>query len=78
MINVMLDHEQTGKNLKSARIEAGLKVDHVRQACGFKNPQSVYNWERGVRSPSTDHLGIISKLYNKPIGSLLATTCIDS
>jgi transcriptional regulator with XRE-family HTH domain len=49
--------------LRSARVEAGLSQREVSEKLGYRTPQFVSNWERGVSSPPGRMLRKIAEIY---------------
>ena len=56
----VIDMEETGKNIKRLRKEAGLTVRSLQEIMGFTFPQAIYKWERGTTVPTIDHLVILA------------------
>lgn len=56
------DKEMFGRYLKKHRVAAGMSQQELRAALGYKTPQYVSNWERGVCGPPFEQLGEICHL----------------
>lgn len=52
---------QVGMTLKRARIEAGYSQSDLAARLGYKTPQYISNYERGICLPSLKVLGAIVK-----------------
>lgn len=52
-----------GKFLKRARVKAKLSQGDVRDLLGYKTPQIISDWERGVCGPPIHMLACICKAY---------------
>lgn len=54
--------------LKEARSRSGLSQGEVSETLGYKSPQFISNWERGLSLPPDHQLTEIVDVYNlKPI-----------
>lgn len=49
--------------LKVARTSSGLSQRDVADRLGYKTPQFISNWERGLSYPPTEAIKTLSKLY---------------
>lgn len=54
--------DQIGKVLRRARLSAGYSQSDLAKALGYKTPQYISNYERGVCLPS---LKVIGKIVRK-------------
>jgi len=68
LIKAALRHHQKslGTLLRQWRKSAGLTQEQVRQQLGYESPQIISNWERGVATPSIQHLRRIIEIYAVP------------
>ena len=49
--------------LRKARLEAGLSQGNVARKLGYRSPQIVSNWERGLCQPPTKKMLQLCRLY---------------
>lgn len=73
-IYIMIDQEETGRNILDLMHRQGLKVRDIQEACGFEQPQAVYKWIHGQSLPSIDNLLILAKLFGSTMEGILATS----
>ena len=73
-IYIMIDQEETGRNILNLMNRQGLKVRDIQEACGFEQPQAVYKWLHGQSLPSIDNLLILAKLFESTVEGILATS----
>ncbi len=73
-IYIMIDQEETGRNILDLMHRQGLKVRDIQEACGFEQPQAVYKWIHGQSLPSIDNLLILAKLFGSTVEGILATS----
>ncbi len=52
-----------GEYLRQKRIKAKLTQGKVALSLGYKTPQFVSNWERGLASPPLDKISRLVQLY---------------
>jgi transcriptional regulator with XRE-family HTH domain len=52
-----------GSYLKDKRENAGLSQGDVKMLLGYKSPQLISDWERGICGPPRDALSKIVKAY---------------
>ncbi len=52
-----------GSYLKEKRELAGLSQGDVKQLLGYKSPQLISDWERGICGPPRDSLAKLVKAY---------------
>ena len=64
---------KTGKNIRTLRTNAGLKVRDIQEVMGFESPQAIYRWETGNSVPKIDNFVILSKLLQVSINDILVT-----
>lgn len=72
-VNVMIEMEATGRNIRRIMAQRGVRVRDVQQACGFEQPQAVYKWLHGQSLPSVDNLVILSIVLNTTVEGILVT-----
>lgn len=60
--------------LKEKRLAAGLSQSAVAKKLGYKSPQFVSNWERGLSDPPIQTLRKISVLYNVSLEEVYRVT----
>lgn len=65
-----------GKILKEGREKAKLSQKEVSDHFGYKTPQFVSNWERGVSHPPVESIKKLSKFINVP-AKTIARACAD-
>lgn len=53
-----------GKQIKKARLQAGLTQKQLGELLGGKGVSTVSEWESGKRSPDVDLIPIMSKILN--------------
>ena len=68
---IVLDTEQTGKNLRALREKHNLTIAQIYRTFGITK-QSMYRWEDGSHVPTVDHLVLLSELYGVPIDEIVA------
>lgn len=52
-----------GKFLKRARVKAGLSQGDVRDLLGYKTPQIISDWERGICGPPLSSMRKLKRAY---------------
>ena len=66
-----IDPVQTGKNIRSLRLQRNLSVRDVQTFLGLDHPQAIYLWQKGKNLPSVDNLCALSVLFGVPIEDIL-------
>lgn len=61
----------TGRRIKRLMNGAGVTVQEAREIFGFKNPQAIYKWLRGLSMPSIDNLLILAAVLNVPVDEII-------
>lgn len=61
----------TGQNINRKRLEAGIEVKDIQEACGFSSPNAVYKWIHGQNLPTIDNIIILASLLNVSINDIL-------
>ena len=72
-----IDVEASGKNINRIRIEKKVKVTYIQETLGLSAPQAIYKWLSGKGLPSTDHLLVLSHMFDVPIEKLLVYRLIE-
>lgn len=67
----VINTTKTGANIKRFRIESKLSISEVQECFGFRTPQAVYKWERGLSIPSIDNLVLLSRMFQTTIDEIL-------
>jgi len=73
---VIIDIEQTAKNIKDAMIKANKSYKDIQEACGFTTRNAIYKWTEAKGLPALDNLVIIAYECNVSIDDLVALTRI--
>lgn len=68
---IVLDIEQTGKNIKALRESHNIKISKLSEMIGVAKAP-IYRWEDGSHVPTVDHLVFLSELYGVPIDAIVA------
>ena len=68
-----VDMAQTGANIVRLRKAAGLTVQDLQNAFGFRSPQAIYKWQSGAALPTVDNLIILAALLQVRIDDILVT-----
>lgn len=55
-----INMEDTGRNIRRLRENAGLTVKDIQDIFGFATPQEIYKWQRGTAMPTLDNLVVLS------------------
>lgn len=61
----------TGENFNRMRLEAGIAVKDVQEACGFSTPNAVYKWIHGQSLPTIDNMLILASMLNVTLNDIL-------
>ena len=61
----------TGENINRMRLEAGIAVKEIQEACGFSTPYAVYKWIHGQNLPTIDNMLILASLLNVTLNDIL-------
>lgn len=61
----------TGENINHMRLEAGIAVKDVQEACGFSTPNAVYKWIHGQSLPTIDNMLILASMLNVTLNDIL-------
>lgn len=61
----------TGENINRMRLEAGIAVKDVQEACGFSTPNAVYKWIHGQSLPTIDNMLILASMLNVTLNDIL-------
>ena len=69
-----IDLAQTGANIVTLRMAAGLTVADIQMVFGFNSPQAIYKWQNGPALPTVDNLIVLAALLNVRIDDILVTT----
>ena len=69
-----IDLAQTGANIVTLRMAAGLTVADIQMGFGFNSPQAIYKWQNGTALPPVDNLIVLAALLNVRIDDILVTT----
>ncbi len=59
----MRKQSNLGKFLKEKRVKSGLSQKQVSEKFGYKSPQFVSNWERGVSTPPIKTIKKLAEVY---------------
>lgn len=59
------------ETLKRLRLKNGLTQEDVAKALGFSSPSIVTMWESGDRTPRTEKLVALARLYKCTVDDLL-------
>ncbi len=70
MINVSINMEKTGANIKSLIKASGYSVEEIMGFTGVSSPQAVYKWTSGKSIPSPENSLILSRLLGIRIEDL--------
>lgn len=61
----------TGQNINRMRLEAGIAVKEIQEACGFSTPYAVYKWIHGQNLPTIDNMLILASMLNVTLNDIL-------
>lgn len=61
----------TGENVNRKRLEAGIAVKDIQEACGFSTPNAVYKWIHGQNLPTIDNIIILASLLETTVDDIL-------
>lgn len=61
----------TGQNINRKRLEAGIAVKDIQEACGFSTPYAVYKWIHGQNLPTIDNIIILASLLETTVDDIL-------
>lgn len=67
----VIDTAATAGKIRSECTKRGYSARFVQEAFGIGSIQSVYNWFRGVRTPSLDNMLALSCLLEMPMEELI-------
>ncbi len=67
-----IDMTATGRNIHSMRINAGMTIKAIQQACGV-TATAVCNWQRGKAMPTIDNLVILAQIWDVKIDDIIVT-----
>ena len=70
-INISVNMEATGKNIKRLTQAAGLSVKDIMEITGITTEQAIYKWDRGRSIPSTEVQLILAAALGKSIEEIL-------
>lgn len=60
----------TGQRIKQLRINAGLTIRDIQNACGLSST-SVCNWQNGKAMPTIDNLVILAALLQVKLDDII-------
>lgn len=72
-INISVNMEATGKNIKQLAQAAGYSVKDIMEITGITTEQAIYKWYRGQSIPSTEVQLILAAALGKTIEEILVT-----
>lgn len=61
----------TGQSINRKRLEAGIAVKDIQEACGFSTPNAVYKWIHGQNLPTIDNIIILASLLETTVDDIL-------
>ena len=61
----------TGENINRMRLEAGIAVKDIQEACGFSTSYAVYKWIHGKNLPTIDNMLILASLLETTVEDIL-------
>lgn len=71
ILNVFVDMQATGENIKQLRKQNHYKVFDLATALGLESEQAIYKWQRGQCLPNADNLVRLSILFGCHIDDIL-------
>ena len=69
-MNITLDIENTGRNIKDICREQGVSVDDIACMLGV-SAQTIYSWFSGTKMPTVDHLIELADVLDVTVDELL-------
>ena len=65
-----IDMEATGQNIRKLRVQSGMTIRDVQNACGI-TATSVCNWQNGKSVPSVDNLVILAQIWHVKMDDII-------
>ena len=69
---VKLNKRKTGANIYSLIEQSIYTREDVADYLQLTSPRVIYDWENGIKMPSTENLFNLAKLFNVQIEDILA------
>jgi len=70
-VNLSINMEETGKNLKKLISENGYSVKDIMEITGISSEQAIYKWYHGKSIPSTEVQLILQQALGKRVDEIL-------
>ncbi len=71
-----IDAVATGKRINQLMIDAEMTVRDIQKTLGTKTTQAVYNWIRGTRLPSVEHLVVLAATLGVSMDELIVVDTV--
>ncbi len=75
-MNITLDIENTGRNIKDICREQGVSVDDIAFMLGVST-QTIYSWFSAKKMPTVDHLIELADVLDVTVDELLVRRQFD-
>lgn len=67
----IIDMVKTGKKIRQLRIDAGMTIRDVQDACGGITATAVCKWQAGQALPSLDNLAILAHIWGVKMDDII-------
>ena len=67
---IMIDMIATGANIKKMRIDAGMTIADITDACGI-TAGAVCKWQRGDAMPALDNIVVLAAVFGVTVDAIL-------
>ena len=72
---IRIDMIATGANIKKMRIDAGMTIADITDACGI-TAGAVCKWQRGDAMPTIDNFIVLASIWNTKIDDIIVTAVV--
>ena len=73
----VIDMEATGENIRRLRVERGISVRAIQAYLNLSDVQAIYQWQRGKKMPSLDHLCALATLFDVSVDDIIVTSIVQ-
>ena len=69
--SLVISVEETGKNIRKLRKERKVTVSEIQEVMGFREPRTIYKWQKGETLPTLDNMVRLSAILDVTIEEIL-------
>ena len=74
----VIDMKATGENIRRLRVERDISVKSIQKYLNLSDVQAIYQWQRGKKMPSLDHLCALATLFGVSVDEIVVTRTVGT